>query len=70
MAKTYKRKRPLNMHPVAVRRRKFGWTQQKLAERVGILQPHIARIELGSVPKMELAKKIASVLKIKIDKLF
>lgn len=45
------------------RRKKLGITQKKLAEKLNVSQPLIARIEAGSIdPKLSLVKKILSAL--------
>jgi len=47
---------------IAVRneRENYGWTQQELAERAGVPQSTIARIESGSNTSMETISKIAN----------
>lgn len=45
-------------------------TQEELAKRVGVSQPAIAQYENGStVPRMNIAIKIAEVLQISIESL-
>lgn len=52
-------------------RRKCGFSQEKLAEKVNVSTHHIAMIELArNFPTSELIERIASVLNIKIYELF
>lgn len=45
------------------RRVELGWTQKQLAERVGLHQESIARIENGgTVPRLDTVFKLASAL--------
>ena len=41
-----------------------GWTQQQLADMVGLPQPRICEIETGTVksPRIDTLQKLASVL--------
>lgn len=41
-------------------RERYGWTQQELAERAGIPQSTVARIENGANTSMETISKIAN----------
>lgn len=41
-------------------REKYGWTQQELAEKAGIPQSTVARIENGSNTSMDTLSKIAN----------
>lgn len=47
---------------IAVRRKKLHLTQAEVAERVGIKQSELARIEQGARPVDEILRKIATVL--------
>ncbi|WP_019638906.1 helix-turn-helix transcriptional regulator [Paenibacillus fonticola] len=50
------------------RRIELGWTQQKLADKVGLYQESIARIENGgSVPRLDTVLKLAFALGMKIS---
>jgi predicted transcriptional regulator len=50
------------------RRKALGWTQQQLAEKAGIQQSAIARLENGgTIPKLDTLFKIANALGLKIQ---
>jgi putative transcriptional regulator len=52
-------------------RQKFGFTQEELANRVGVRRETIVFLEQGKYnPSLELAFKVAKELKISVDKLF
>ncbi|MCP4255494.1 MAG: helix-turn-helix transcriptional regulator [Candidatus Scalindua sp.] len=52
-------------------RKKYGLTQQDLADKVGVSKTTIYTIENGrSLPKIKLALKIALVLKTDVEYLF
>ena len=45
------------------RREELGWSQRQLAERAGMTQPGIARIEAGgTTPTLPLLERLASAL--------
>ena len=47
---------------------KCGWSQERLARKVGTQQPGIARIEKGAVvPTLPMLQKIANALKIDLE---
>ncbi len=47
-----------------------GWTQRKLAEKVGVARVTIARIEIGNRrPSLELLERLAKALKVKVGDL-
>ena len=51
-------------------REKRGWTQQVLAEKVGVSRVTVARIEIGNrKPPLELLYRLAKVLKVKVGDL-
>ena len=51
-------------------REKRGWTQQALAEKVGVARVTIGRIEIGNrKPSLELLERLAKVLKVKVGDL-
>jgi len=51
-------------------REKRGWTQQVLAEKVGVARVTIARIEIGNRrPSLELVERLAKALKVKVGDL-
>jgi len=52
-------------------RKKFGWSQQKLAQKAGLSYNAITKIEQGSAknPRMETLIKIAGAFNISIDEL-
>ena len=51
-------------------REKRGWTQQVLAEKVGVSRVTVARIEIGNrKPSLELLYRLAKVLKVKVGEL-
>ena len=52
-------------------RRKKGWTQQDLANRVGVSRQSIISIERGKyMPSLELALKIADEFDVPLDEIF
>jgi transcriptional regulator with XRE-family HTH domain len=52
-------------------RRKFGWSQQKLAEKAGLSYNTITKIEQGAAtkPTIQTMIKIADAFQISLDKL-
>jgi transcriptional regulator with XRE-family HTH domain len=53
------------------KRQKYGITQAKLAEKVGVSTHHIAMIEIARhYPTLELVERIANTLEIEIYELF
>ncbi len=51
-------------------REHFGLTQQDLADRAGIMQPALARLEkTGSQPRAGTFKKLAAAMNIEVDQL-
>lgn len=53
------------------KRRKCGFTQAQLAEKVNVSTHHIAMIEIArNYPTLELAERIANVLDIEVYELF
>lgn len=47
---------------------KCGWSQERLARKIGTQQPSIARIERGAVvPTLPMLQKIANALKINLE---
>jgi transcriptional regulator with XRE-family HTH domain len=51
---------------LALRREALGLTQQALAEKTGIKQPMIARIEHGQMPTAPTLQRLAKGLKVRI----
>ena len=52
-------------------RKKYGLTQEQLAEKVGVRRETIVFLEMGKYnPSLKLAYDISKVLKTKIDRLF
>jgi len=50
---------------IKIARKSNGWTQKKLAQKVGITSSYISRLETDGVyPSDELAKKLARVLRL------
>ncbi len=49
---------------LALRRKKLGLTQQELADRIGIKQPMLARIEGGQMPNAATLQRLAKGLKV------
>lgn len=44
-------------------REKHGWTQRDLAERAGMKQPQLARLETGQVePKLDTLQRLAKAM--------
>jgi transcriptional regulator with XRE-family HTH domain len=51
-------------------REKREWTQQELAEKVGVSRVTVARIEIGNrKPSLELLERLAKALKVKVGDL-
>ncbi len=51
-------------------REKRGWTQQALAEKVGVARVTIGRIEIGNrKPSLELLERLAKTLRVKVGDL-
>jgi putative transcriptional regulator len=61
-----------NIHnTVRENRRRLGWTQEELAQRVGVSRQSINSIERGRyVPSLPLALKFARVFGLPTDELF
>jgi transcriptional regulator with XRE-family HTH domain len=58
-------------HNLKAKRKKCGFTQAKLAEKVGVSTHHIAMIEIARhYPTLELVERIANTLDIEIYELF
>jgi transcriptional regulator with XRE-family HTH domain len=58
-------------HNLKEKRQKYGLTQAKLAEKVGVSTHHIAMIEIARhYPTLELVERIANTLEIEIYELF
>lgn len=52
-------------------RKTQGYTQEKLAEMLGISRAHMGHIEQGiKTPSLKLLEKIAKALKVKVSDLF
>ncbi len=47
-----------------------GLSQQSLAERVGVRQPHVARWESGALPRVDTAVQLASALSTTVETLW
>jgi transcriptional regulator with XRE-family HTH domain len=63
--------RDIFAHNLKAKRRKCGFTQAKLAEKVGVSTHHIAMIEIARhYPTLELVERIANTLDIEIYELF
>ena len=63
--------REIFAHNLKAKRKKSGFTQAKLAEKVGVSTHHIAMIEIARhYPTLELVERIANTLKIEIYELF
>ncbi len=61
------RKRGMRLKQI---REKRGWTQERLAEKVGVSRVTIARIETANrKPSLELLERLAKALKVKPGKL-
>lgn len=56
------------VNTIHLRRVELGWTQQELAEKVGLHQESIARIENGgTVPRLDTVFKLALALGMKFS---
>ena len=44
-----------------------GLTQEDLAEKIGVSQAHVSRIEAGSAPSLELAQTICRALEVQLS---
>jgi transcriptional regulator with XRE-family HTH domain len=63
--------RDIFAHNLKTKRQKCGFTQAKLAEKVGVSTHHIAMIEIARhYPTLELVERIANTLDIEIYELF
>ena len=63
--------REIFAHNLKAKRKKCGFTQAQLAEKVGVSTHHIAMIEIARhYPTLELVERIANTLKIEIYELF
>ncbi len=61
------RKRGMRLKQI---REKRGWTQERLAEKVGVSRVTIARIETANrKPSLELLERLAKALKVKVGEL-
>lgn len=55
---------------LAALRLRRGWSQRDLANAIGVLQPHIARLESGrNDPSLGTVRKLAAALGVTIDEL-
>ncbi len=51
-------------------RKNRGWTQQVLADKVGVSRVTVARIEIGNRrPSLELLERLAKALRVKVGEL-
>lgn len=51
------------LHPLTEARQHLGWTRKEVADRVGVSESMISRIESRErVPSVELLTKLASIL--------
>lgn len=56
---------------VAEARQKLGWTQEELADKVGVTRQTISALEKGNyTPSVALALKIGKVFKTSVESLF
>ena len=56
---------------VAAHRGKLGWTQQELADRVGVTRQTVVSIEKGNYsPSVALALALAEVFGVRVEDLF
>jgi len=63
--------REIFAYNLKAKRKKCGFTQAKLAEKVGVSTHHIAMIEIARhYPTLELVERIANTLDIEIYELF
>jgi len=63
--------RDIFAHNLKTKRQKCGFTQAKLAEKVGVSTHHIAMIEIARhYPTLELVERIANTLEIEVYELF
>jgi ribosome-binding protein aMBF1 (putative translation factor) len=61
------RARAIAVAPIVAARRAAGWTQRELAERAGVPQPVIARLEAGdNDPKLSTLTKLAHALDLRL----
>ena len=57
-------------HKIATLRDKKGYTQERLAEAIGISLSHVAKIEIGlHAPRLETLLKIAKELHVEVKEL-
>lgn len=66
------RKRPKSSEKLGSKiqrtRKSQGYSQEKLAELVGVSRTHMGHIEQGrKSPSLELLEKIANILKVKVS---
>lgn len=55
---------------ISERRKKLGWTQAELAERIGVDTETVSRFERGSnLPSLQRLEKIAEILKLPLYRL-
>ncbi|HZW26507.1 MAG TPA: helix-turn-helix transcriptional regulator [Gallionella sp.] len=55
---------------IAERRKKLGWTQAELAERIGVDTETVSRFERGSnLPSLQRLEKLADALKLPLYRL-
>lgn len=53
---------------IVARRRELGWTQTQLAERAGLKQAAIARLEKsGVIPRIDTLHAVARAMGLKLD---
>jgi len=63
--------REIFAHNLKKKRRNYGISQEKLAEKVNVSTHHIAMIEIArNYPTLELVERIAHALEIEIYELF
>lgn len=59
---------PEHIRGLAALRLKRGWSQRKLADAIGVKQPHIARLELGhNDPSLSTMRKLATALGVSVE---
>lgn len=56
---------------MARQRKKLGFSQEEVADKVGISRVYMGYIEQGrNMPSLEVLQKVAKVLKVKLSDLF